>query len=109
MNIYYDEHGTILEVTGVDVERADEHISVPDAKLPEDLLATFALGKYRVRNGKLSPNRSFAEPDDRLIASILPEGLLQTAAPGSADQPPAPERVRRSNRRDRASGKPPKA
>lgn len=97
MNIYYDDDGTILDVSDIQVERPEAHISVPDNKMPDDLVATFALGKYRVRNGKLSPNRSFTGPDDHLITSLLPEGLFQVAAP---------ERVESPQKNKRRSGKP---
>lgn len=84
--IYYDENGDILEVTGPEVEREGDYITVPDDKLADDFLETFALRRYRVRNGKLAASRSFDRPDPELLGNFVPQDLPV----------PAPKRARGS-------------
>jgi hypothetical protein len=69
MIIRYDDKGRVLSCT-VDSWAADGHagdrvLRVADDELPEDFLATFALGKYVVRRQKVVENKDFAPPDAR--------------------------------------------
>lgn len=75
MKIYFDEDGSILEVARSHLERPGKFIEVDDRKVPDDLLTTFALGKYRVAKGKLAVKRSFEAEEESPVAAFFPELL----------------------------------
>jgi hypothetical protein len=80
MQISYDDEGRILAVSPLEgVLTGDNILSIPDDKAPEDLLATFALGRYIVRKGKLEQAKNAPEPPDDDPMATLSE--LFPAAP----------------------------
>ena len=82
MDIKYDEKGRILSCSTVKkVERGKNILKVPEKALPEDFLATFALGKYRVSKGKIVENKNFIPPDEDAEISFL------ELAPGIPQKP----------------------
>ncbi len=95
MWIYYDEGGAIIEVAADQVDRDGACIEVRDNKIPDDLLTTFPLGKYRVTNGKLATRRSFQLPAEVPLSAFLSETVAALAAG-----------KRRRPRRARARGAP---
>src|SRR5688572_25663753 len=91
MKIFHDETGVILEAAPDDDGRPGRSISVPDAELPGDFLANFALDAYRVSRGKLVRGR---EPVT--LKHSLDELLHGNAGSPPDETAPEPEPASRS-------------
>lgn len=67
MKLWYRDDGTILKLTDDDAEGAGNFITVADNKVTDDMKTTFALGRYTIKNNKLSKKTSVmikTEPPD---------------------------------------------
>jgi hypothetical protein len=63
MEIKFDNKGRIVSCSIKEKEKKGKYIlNIQEDKLPADFLATFALGKYFVHNGKIVKNKKFRLP-----------------------------------------------
>jgi hypothetical protein len=92
MIIRYIEDGRILscaqEFPGTEPDPASSGtepvLHIPEEKLPEDFLRTFAAGKYLVRKGKVVKNRAYKPPEPVNIEDLLPSIPGLRRDPGKA-------------------------
>ncbi|MCP3868824.1 MAG: hypothetical protein GY703_12145 [Gammaproteobacteria bacterium] len=67
MKLWYRDDGTILKLTDDDAEGSENFITLAGNKIPDDIRTIFALGKYRIKNNKISKKANFkikAKPSD---------------------------------------------
>lgn len=77
MQISYDDEGRILAISPIEGVLTGENImTIADEKAPDDLLSTFALGRYIVRKGKLEAVKNATETPEAdpmaELASLFP-------------------------------------
>jgi hypothetical protein len=92
MKIRYDANGNILAVGDDSCDWPGRVLSIAERDAPDDLLATFALGKYVVRDGKLAkvPARTTTATSPAKLLGIEPDALdLAVFAPGALPTPSA--------------------
>ena len=54
MKLWYSDDGTILKLTDDAAEGTGNFIILADNKVTEDIKTTFALGRYTIKNNKIS-------------------------------------------------------
>jgi hypothetical protein len=80
MEIKYDNKGRILACSVLAGKENGKVLKISESKLPRDFLATFALGKYLVKNKKIVANKDSIQIDLMQIFNVrFPhEVFLQT-------------------------------
>lgn len=95
MYIRYDSEGRITACSPIEgVLSGENTLAIAGGKVPDDLLETFAFGKYMVREGRITENRSWQPPE--ITPAEVPAVLPDPPAPDKA--PVAPEGGKKSKK-----------